>query len=62
MHIKIDKSGRLSIDRGNNYKYQYCPFSTDEDRCGDWCPLFSIYEEIQQDESGKNIGPNLDHL
>lgn len=48
MKIKIDDHGCLSIWRESEkgYKSQFCPFSTDidsdNDECGDWCPLFYI--------------------
>lgn len=53
MKIKIDDHGCLSIWRKSEkgYKIQFCPFSIDvdseNDQCGDWCPLFQI-EEIYE--------------
>ena len=30
----------LQIKRGDNYIEQYCPFVSDDSKCGDWCPQF----------------------
>lgn len=44
MRIDIDKSGMLMIKRRGEYKMAICPYSKGEDYCGDWCPLFDLYE------------------
>lgn len=51
MKIKITKNGYLKIWRRGEYQFAFCPFSkNDEDEtvikkwCGDWCPLFELYE------------------
>ena len=55
MKIKIDQSGTLQIWRRGKYRNQSCPFAHDGvGNCGDWCPLFSIYEDIMQDELEQN--------
>lgn len=45
MNGKIDKQGRLFIERSSSfYKIQSCPFDPSGDSgnfCGDWCPQFS---------------------
>ena len=43
----IDKQGFLRIYRRNKYKLQICPFSTKDDPCGDWCPLFGEIEKCK---------------
>lgn len=40
MDAKLDDDGYLLIYRTTGWKYQICPFSTNENICGDWCPLF----------------------
>jgi hypothetical protein len=39
MKGRIDGTGRLVIERGDNEVLQQCPFS-DHRSCGDWCPAF----------------------
>jgi len=42
MKGKIDKCGNLHIMRAGKMKRQYCPYYviTDQEPCGDWCPMF----------------------
>lgn len=40
MEIKIDENGYLKIKRAGLYAIQYCPHGREQERCGDWCPLF----------------------
>lgn len=40
MKIKIDKYGRLWIERAGRMKETICPYSIEEVACGDWCPQF----------------------
>ncbi len=40
MNGKITEKGFLKIERAGNTKYQFCPFSSKELNCDDWCPLF----------------------
>lgn len=53
MKIKIDAKGLLKIFRRNEYRYQTCP--RNNQYCGDWCPLFSIYEQITKDCDGEDV-------
>ena len=46
MKGKIDKNGRLFIERRGTMKLQTCPF-TFENPCGNWCPLFGNPEVSQ---------------
>ena len=40
---KIDENGYLYVrDSHNDLSAKYCPFNQQE-RCGDWCPLFSYH-------------------
>jgi len=39
MNGKIDNTGKLQIERAGKMNNQGCPF-TEDDGCGDWCPLF----------------------
>ena len=36
----IDSKGKLLIEREGTLQYQFCPFSTSEELCGDWSPHF----------------------
>lgn len=41
MKGKLDKDGRLWIERGKvGLSKMFCPYSIIEERCGTWCPLF----------------------
>lgn len=40
MNAKINKNGDLLIKRKGVFRKQFCPFSTADDCCGDWCPKF----------------------
>lgn len=44
MKGKINKLGRLEIQRGGKWKCQHCPYMEYYDSvpadCGDWCPMF----------------------
>lgn len=40
MKIKIDKDGRLFLDRAGKMTKQWCPYSQSDNSCGDWCPHF----------------------
>ncbi len=46
--IKIAKNGWLQI----NNKERYCPISSNDDHCGDWCALFSEPERYEHDPDG----------
>jgi len=50
MEIKITTQGFIKVKRRNEFKLMICPFSSEESYCGDWCPLFEIYEEERLDE------------
>lgn len=43
MKAKLVKLGNvrvLDVMRHGVWQPQHCPFSSGENRCGDWCPLF----------------------
>ena len=43
MKGKLTVSGNLQIWREPQWVSQYCPFSTVDRACGQWCPLFGEY-------------------
>lgn len=49
MNIKIDRNGLLHLQRGKEMRKQFCPFAPvidgEQQRCGDWCPLYHIYKQ-----------------
>jgi hypothetical protein len=47
-HGKIDNLGFLSIKRKDIWKQQYCMY-TENQKCGDWCPLFDGPEIVGDD-------------
>ena len=55
MKAKIDKSGRLLIERAGNMVAQCCPFDSSDGgyECGDWCPLFGEPKSEYTMENGK---------
>lgn len=44
MKVIINSLGELTIMRGKEYKFAYCPRTTPKKNCGDWCPLFGDIE------------------
>jgi hypothetical protein len=44
MKGKIDRDGRLCIERAGNIKIQKCPYQSGPANCGDWCPHFGESE------------------
>ena len=42
--MKISKSGLLRLNKRGQFCKQYCPFSFEKTRCGDWCPHFGELE------------------
>jgi len=46
MKIRIDKQGRLLIERGGKLKMQYCRFDCYDDSCNDNCPQFGEPENL----------------
>ena len=62
MKIRINKKGWLEIERAGKFKQQLCPHgSSDEERCGDWCPLFGepFFETISKLEDKKIVSLSL---
>lgn len=53
MNGKIDKQGRLFIERSSSfYKIQGCPLNpSGNDWCGNWCPQFS--EPVKENRQTK---------
>jgi hypothetical protein len=49
MNIKINRCGKLEIERGVIFKTQRCP-NIKEYECGDWCPLFGEPETHKNEE------------
>lgn len=43
MEAKLDKEGRLLLERKGKFKMQFCPLDSTSNPapCGDWCSLFS---------------------
>lgn len=56
MRGKISKEGTLDIFRVNKWKAQFCSQGSDEDHCGDWCPLFEELTDIFPPEAPLRIG------
>lgn len=50
---KIDKTGKLWIERAGKMKPQDCPYHPEQGvvRCGDWCPMFG--EPNRMEHSGR---------
>ena len=58
MEARIDESGWISIERGGQWKRQFCPWQPVWNRCycGDWCPQFS------EPDSNEDTGGHSPHI
>ncbi len=50
MKAEIDRDGHFYLHRNGIIKEQLCPYVFPHPTCGDWCPKFQVFPDL-------NLGP-----